>query len=139
MSDNSVKDRDALRRLMTHLAQRSGRLPESMVLTDVTYHQAVGDIPRAVAGGSFADVYRGKHQGEHGRTFVAIKQLRLIVQSDTIQKRIKVRRSSSRYSAYACDRAHSKCTSRSSRVIRSSIPTSSALWGCAEKSGRSRW
>lgn len=102
---------------MTHLAQRSGRLPESMILDNVKLYQKDNEAPRPIAGGSFADVYLGIHttkeEGNDRKNVVAIKQLRLFGGVEDMHKRVRVRRSTF-YSYIFCidDFVHSKCTSR---------------------------
>lgn len=76
---------------MTHIAQRSGRLPESMILDNVKPYQKDNEAPRPIAGGSFADVYMGIHSTKERKNVVAIKQLRLFGGVEDMHKRVRVR------------------------------------------------
>ena len=78
---------------MTHIAQQSGRLPQSMMLDGVEiYINNKARKAEPVAGGSFADVWRGLHKSDGKVSVVAIKQLRLLGNGDNMRKRTQVRR-----------------------------------------------
>ncbi|EKM49305.1 uncharacterized protein PHACADRAFT_131825 [Phanerochaete carnosa HHB-10118-sp] len=86
---SDLAGRDALRRLMTHLAQKSGRLPESFLLSHVSKYAPSGSTPEPVAGGSFAEVYRGFVEEKGEKKLVALKALRILGNTYNIQQRKK--------------------------------------------------
>ena len=60
---------------------KSGQLPKSMVITDVRRN-----VPNPIAGGGFADVWRGLYEGQE----VALKVLRFFGQSESDKQIIRV-------------------------------------------------
>lgn len=86
-----------MRRLITHLAQRSGKLPKALLLDKISYFRPQNGEPQPFAKGSFADVYIGVQEklvdGKATKGLVAIKQLRILgtERLEEMQKRIRVR------------------------------------------------
>ena len=76
---------------MTHLAQQSGRLPDSMMLDGIDLVKRNGQTV-LIGSGSFADVYVGVHRrkGEEQGELVAVKQLRLYDDIWGMPQRIRV-------------------------------------------------
>lgn len=60
--------RGGIRRLIMKLSIRSGLLPNSLLITDVVMSSS-----ESVAGGGFADIFRGTYKGR----LVALKRLRV--------------------------------------------------------------